>query len=419
MCLDLHVKRSSTPLLSFDTPLKPSSSPLVNTSITKPATPPFELQPSSLPAVRNINMQQPQSQLSQHPKQQQKPKPLINFQNKSAMQYDSMATNDNNTRDSYFNDAADNQPIITVARPSPITIDNHITQQQSTQNTPILEGRKSIILPPSPPTVNTLSDMKTSPLPTSTITVNTNTNNTAVPVTNGSRTLMERMKERHRQEVRRSLNGSPFLENQTVARKNLSSPSMPTLYSAAALNDPSSLIQNHNVAATGTGSIMSSSPVQRTAARPLVQSHSLSYIKPIANIKRQPNHLVRSTSAMIDMHSTGLLGSRPIQVWYIIAKKDVQTLIFFSFCRLNLILVCMQDILHQVVPLNSLLQRQEGPLFKQDQIMVLPHFLIKYRTKMKSVTLCNTHSIDLFLPTQAFLNKLSNNSNNNFNISNN
>ncbi|KAI7894150.1 uncharacterized protein EV154DRAFT_499485 [Mucor mucedo] len=85
------------------------------------------------------------------------------------------------------------------------------------------------------------------------------------------------MKERHRQEVRRSLNNSPFLENQNATK---SSPSMPLIFS-----------------------VEDSPPL--SSARPLVQSQSFTSNaqSPINHIPKRPLvNIVRSTSTANDIY---------------------------------------------------------------------------------------------------------------------
>jgi hypothetical protein len=142
-------------------------------------------------AACNINMQQQQ--------QQQRPKPLIQFSNNDTtlMQRDIM--NHDDAVDSYFSDAADNEPILsrsTLRQPitrlsSPITIDTVNNVRKSSPPPPVCSSlNNNIKLSPTIPPASTILTATTSP---------------------NSRNLMDRMKERHRQEVRRSLNGSQFL----------------------------------------------------------------------------------------------------------------------------------------------------------------------------------------------------------------
>ncbi|GAN11362.1 hypothetical protein MAM1_0561c10921 [Mucor ambiguus] len=123
---------------------------------------------------------------------------------------------------------------------------------------------------------------------------------------NTSRNLMDRMKERHRLEARRSLQPSPFMDNTQVRTNNLSSPSMPILFSATAT-------ANSPITATAPKDI-------RSLPKPLVQSHSFTaYSKPttppittVVTVQRPQlqRPLVRSVSDLNDMY---IMASRPIQ----------------------------------------------------------------------------------------------------------
>lgn len=267
--LTLHVvsqNKSSPPLLSFDSPKASSPSAaigLVGPASTSPALIPSENQQYT--AARNM--------------QQQRPRPLINFSNKnnseSNMQRDNTMLNSDDT-DSYLSDA-DNEPIAPrSAMRQPI---NRMSTQAEMLNISVINGKKSIT-PPLPPTTSALNNIKPSP-PASTLA----TNNTS------GVSLLDRMKERHRQEVRRSLNNSPFLENQNATK---SSPSMPLIFSAE-----------------------DSPPL--SSARPLVQSQSFtSNAQPpiTAVTKRSLGNVIRSSSTVNDIYgSTG--GTMPNQVWYL------------------------------------------------------------------------------------------------------
>ncbi|GAA5797683.1 hypothetical protein HPULCUR_003075 [Helicostylum pulchrum] len=271
------------PLLSFDSPQATTSSSgngLVGVAIN-PASVASEQQQKT--ASRNM--------------QQQKPKPLINFSNNNNpnMQRDKMIPHSGDT-DSYFSNT-DNEPIITRS-----AMRQHIGgTTSSAELLSMMNGRKSITPPPT--TVSSTTHIKTAPLASSSLATTTTNGNTAT-------NLMDRMKERHRQEVRRSLNNSPFLDNQTSpSRKNLSSPSMPLIF--AATTDESPMSNNSGILAT------SSSP-ERPAGKPLVQSQSFtSHVKSPAapGIKRNSGHLVRSASAADDIYGSTSVsyGTMPAQ----------------------------------------------------------------------------------------------------------
>lgn len=307
----------SAPLLSFDSPPISTSSPsntaggITVAATTNPAFTSSERQRSSA-AARNVNMQQ------------HGPKPLINFANNTSpsnnnnMQRDNILSNTEDT-DSYFSDA-DNEPIIprTALRHS-LVANRLSTTQAELLNANPMNGRKSITPPPGNSTLN--NHIKSSSPPASSSLVGATTTADAVPNVSSSKNLMDRMKERHRQEVRRSLNGSPFLENQTVnaARKNLSSPSMPLIFSAA---NADSVQNNHN--GSVAGAIITSSPItSRMPPRPLVQSHSFttSVKSPTTPLSQRQlsGHLVRSASTLNDIYGGSFAnGSNPIQVSYYI-----------------------------------------------------------------------------------------------------
>lgn len=214
--------------------------------------------------------------------QQQRPRPLISFSNnnnsESNMQRDNTMLNSDDT-DSYLSDA-DNDPIIPrSAMRQPI---NRLSTQAEILNISVINGRKAIT---PPPTTSALNNIKSSP-PASTVA----TNNPA------GVSLLDRMKERHRQEVRRSLNNSPFLDNQTAAK---SSPSIPIIFSAE-----------------------DSPPMSNT--RPLVQSQSFTSnsqppITPVT--KRPPGNLIRSTSTVNDIYGS-TSGAIPNQVWCLFIFKN-------------------------------------------------------------------------------------------------
>lgn len=279
------------PLLSFDSPqpTTPSSgNGLVGVAIS-PASVASEQQQKT--ASRNM--------------QQQRPKPLINFSNNNDpnMQRDKMIPHSDDT-DSYFSDT-DNEPIIArSAMRQPI---GGITT--SAELLSMMNGRKSITPPPT--TVSSTTHIKTAPLASS-----------SSLATNGNTTtnLMDRMKERHRQEVRRSLNNSPFLDNQTSpSRKNLSSPSMPLIF-AATTTDESPVSNNSGILAISSAA--------RPAGKPLVQSQSFtSHVKsPVTpGKKRASGHLVRSASAANDIYgSTNVsYGTTPIQVCLLFIFQNI------------------------------------------------------------------------------------------------
>lgn len=308
----------SAPLLSFDSPPISTSLPsntaggMTLAATTNPAFTSSEGQRSSA-AARNVNMQQ------------HGPKPLINFANNMSpsnnnnnMHRDNILSNTEDT-DSYFSDA-DNEPIIPrTALRHPLIANRLSTTQAELFNVNTVNGRKSITPPPGNFALN--NHIKSSSPPASSSLVGATTITTdAVPTVSSSKNLMDRMKERHRQEVRRSLNGSPFLENQTVnaARKNLSSPSMPLIFSAAN-SDP---IQN-NPNGSNAGGIITSSPITtRIHPRPLVQSHSFttSVKSPSTPLSQRQlgGHLVRSASTINDIYSGSFANaSNPIQVSFI------------------------------------------------------------------------------------------------------
>lgn len=249
------------------------------------------------------------------------------------MQRDNIIANMDAT-DSYFSSSyADNEPIIlrsstTTPIRQPIITNNRLsnTLPIDIMNASVINGRKS--LTPPPPTSSSLNNnIKSSSPPASSIINTTAATTTNATPTNSSssRNLMDRMKERHRQEVRRSLNGSPFLENQTAiaVRKNLSSPSMPLIYAsnAATTTNNDSNITSH----LSNNNIITSPAATRIPQRPLVQSHSFTtYGKspPTPLVKRQPVHLVRSASTVNELYGGGggggiyslNNGSKPIQV---------------------------------------------------------------------------------------------------------
>lgn len=303
----------SAPLLSFDTSPPSTSSPSntaglqATATTTNPAFISSERQRTSA-AARNVNMQQ------------HGPKPLINFSNSTNpsnnnnMQRDNILFNTEDT-DSYFSDA-DNEPIIprTALRHS-LVANRLSTTPAELLNVSSMNGRKSITPPPVNSTLN--NHIKSSSPPPASSLVGATANTDAIPNVSSSKNLMDRMKERHRQEVRRSLNGSPFLENQTAiaARKNLSSPSMPLIFS----NTNADPIQNNHNGSVAGGIITSSPITTRMTQRPLVQSHSFttSIKSPTTPLpKRQlSGHLVRSASTINDIYSGSYAnGSSPIQV---------------------------------------------------------------------------------------------------------
>ncbi|KAG2229546.1 hypothetical protein INT48_007318 [Thamnidium elegans] len=273
------------PLLSFDLPqpTTPSSgNGLVGVAIS-PASVASEQEQKT--ASRNM--------------QQQRPRPLNNFSNNNDpnMQRDKTILHSDNT-DSYFSDT-DNEPII--ARSAMRQSIGGITT--SAELLSMMNERKSITTPPT--TISATTHIKTAPLG-STLATNGNT------ATN----LMDRMKERHRQEVRRSLNNSPFLDNQTSpSRKSLSSPSMPLIFATTTTNNNNSNIDEPPMS-NNSGILASSSA--RPVGKPLVQSQSFtSHIKsPVApGTKRASGHLVRSASAANDIYGNAGVsyGTIPIQ----------------------------------------------------------------------------------------------------------
>lgn len=179
------------------------------------------------------------------------------------MQRDNTMLNSDDT-DSYLSDA-DNEPI--APRSAMRQTINRTSAQAEILNISVINGKKAIT-PPLPPTTNALNNIKSSP-PASTLAT---TNPAGV-------TLLDRMKERHRQEVRRSLNNSPFLENQNATK---SSPSMPLIFSAE-----------------------DSPPMSN--ARPLVQSQSFTVNaqSPITHVAKRPiGNIVRSSSTINDIYGS-------------------------------------------------------------------------------------------------------------------
>jgi hypothetical protein len=243
------------------------------------------------------------------------PKPLISFSeankpvqdDQKPMHRDSIpSTKDTNSE---YSDA-DNKPIISRSA---------LQSQTSRLSTPVEmladSSKKSISPPLSPSPPSPINKPTASPASNSIAAAAAATD--IIPST--SRNLMDRMKERHRLETRRSLQTSPFLDNTQASRGNLSSPSMPIIFSAATADQPPPHFNNNG----GGGS----NRPQRT----LVQSHSFTtYVQPmnpsLAGPKRQSGHLVRSTSVINDIYGSTLVnptastsniinGSKPIQVW--------------------------------------------------------------------------------------------------------
>jgi hypothetical protein len=244
----------------------------------------------------------------------QKPKPLIPFSeanklvqdNQKPMHRDSMLSP--NDVDSEYSDT-DNKPIVSKSALHSQNANNRLSKPVEILTD---TGRKSTAPPslsPSPPTpINKpLASPASNPIATTTAA-------NIIP-----RNLMDRMKERHRLESRRSLQTSPFLDNTQASSGNLSSPSMPIIFSAATADQQPPHYNNN-------GSGGSSRP-----QRPLVQSHSFTtYVKPmnpsLTGPKRQSGHLVRSTSVVNDMYrnasinptastSNIIAGFQPIQVY--------------------------------------------------------------------------------------------------------
>lgn len=269
------------PLLSFDPPTsttQSSSNGLVGGAAINPASVASEQQQKT--ASRNM--------------QQQRPRPLINFSNNNdaSMQRDMMVLRSDDTESCLSE--TDNEPIIArSAMRQPIS--RIATTPAEILNISVMNGRKSVTPPPT--TTSSVNHIKSSP-PASSLATNNN----------AATNLMDRMKERHRQEVRRSLNNSPFLDNQTSPRKNLSSPSMPLIFS----NDEYSPQKNNNVQ-VGVST--------RPPINPLVQSQSFtSHVKSsvIPVNKRASGHLVRSVSVANDIYGNTNVnyGSMPIQVCF-------------------------------------------------------------------------------------------------------
>lgn len=292
---------------------------------------------------------------------QQRPtyKPLLNFASTSTLKEESNMQRDSmDTEDSYFFSstttsdivaaaaaatAADNEPI--SKRSSPLRpqsspnnfFDNSSKPPSPTQQAEIRNNgtRKSITPPPTSFStmslpINNNSNMKppaSSPSFNNALFAATSSTPAATTAPQQRNNLMDRMKERHRQEVRRSLNTSPFSENPTPSpfngRKNLSSPSMPIIFTSA---DNSSAILTTAPIHSSTSTRSSPSP-----PRTLVQSQSFttyaSSNKPpspplaMANNKRQSRHIGRSVSLMNDMYGNTIsnegyltIGTMPIQV---------------------------------------------------------------------------------------------------------
>lgn len=214
----------------------------------------------SIPALDN-NKTSRTSMQKQQQQQQQKPKPLLSFS------------------DSNLN------------LKSLKGVDNDITNQDD------FKALVSKSASPPPPMVQQQTQTQTAASPPA---YNVATNN------NTSRNLMDRMKERHRLEARRSLQPSPFMDNTQAQTNNLSSPSMPIIFSAASVNSPTA----------ATAALKDNRPSPKS----LVQSHSFTtYAKPattpsvtvVAKQRPQQQPLVRSVSDLNDIYT---IASRPIQV---------------------------------------------------------------------------------------------------------
>ncbi|KAF1806368.1 hypothetical protein FB192DRAFT_1431773 [Mucor lusitanicus] len=213
----------------------------------------------SIPALDNNRV----SRTSMQKQQQPKPKPLLSF---SDSNLNMKSTKDVNS------DSADRDDLKAILASKPAS-------------------------PPPPPLVQQQTQTQTAASPPA---YNIATNN------NTSRNLMDRMKERHRLEARRSLQPSPFMDNTQARTNNLSSPSMPIIFSATSSS-------NSPITATAPKDI-------RPSPKPLVQSHSFTtYAKPttppMATVvtKQRPQlqqPLVRSVSDLNDMYT---MASRPIQ----------------------------------------------------------------------------------------------------------
>ncbi|KAK4509664.1 uncharacterized protein ATC70_006966 [Mucor velutinosus] len=216
----------------------------------------------SIPAVDN-NKASRKSMQKQLPQHQPKPNPLLSFSDSN------LNLNSSKNVGSDIADQDDLKAILVSKPASPPTL---VQQQIQTQTQTAA----------SPPAYN--------------IATNNNT----------SKNLMDRMKERHRLEARQSLQPSPFMDNTQARTNNLSSPSMPIIYSATTTaNSPITAITPKDI---------------RPSPKPLVQSHSFTtYAKPtsthiaIAVNKQRPKQqppLVRSVSDMNDMYT---VASKPIQ----------------------------------------------------------------------------------------------------------
>lgn len=237
------------PLLSFDAPSSSQqpSKPLIGAVV--PQSPAFT---SSEQYAADDTTTKPFSHLMQQ--KQQRPKPLINFSN---------SMTDPPVKDNMHNndvDMDDDEPIL-LKKPNYYQHRSHEVKQ---------------------PSSSTITDSSSSS--------SGNNNKSPVPTSPTPKNLMDRMKERHRMEARRSLQPSPFTD---TAR----SPSVPNLL--AITNEP--VVTNIK------------------AQRPLVQSHSFtvynnsSNSQPLSPIMKRPvGNMVKSMSLMNDLDAT--LNQRPIQV---------------------------------------------------------------------------------------------------------
>ncbi|CEP12920.1 hypothetical protein [Parasitella parasitica] len=217
----------------------------------------------SIPALDSNRVSPPTMQKQQHFLRQ---KPLLNFSN-SNMSIQNAADMDSETDTEEEEDDEDDDDFSPTSPHKPM----------------------SSFLAPAPQT-----QVQTQTPPAYNIATNTNINT--------SKNLMDRMKERHRLEARRSLQPSPFLDITQARTGNLSSPSMPIIFSSAAAAP----------AITTTAALIDN----RSPPRTIVQSHSFTtYGKPttpslLGSPQRHSTYLVRSASDMNDLYKNA---SKPVQ----------------------------------------------------------------------------------------------------------
>ncbi|KAI8642881.1 hypothetical protein BD408DRAFT_415784 [Parasitella parasitica] len=228
----------------------------------------------SIPALDN-NRASPPAMQKQHYHRQ---KPLLSFSNsntnfQNAVDMDSETDSDEDDEDDDEDDEDEEDDL------SPTSINKPMS---------------SFLAPASQAQVQTQTQTQAAPA----YNIATNTN------MNTSKNLMDRMKERHRLEARRSLQPSPFLDITQTRTSNLSSPSMPLIFSAAS-------------AAANAPTITTTPPFDnRSPPRTIVQSHSFTtYGKPtipslLGSPQRHSTYLVRSASDMNDLYKNA---SKPVQ----------------------------------------------------------------------------------------------------------